>query len=178
MNIGCLWVLSTSVYRLLRTLVHSSFYPLPRLPIFSSCFSVFLSSCFPEGSRVGQPLLSLHPLFLICDQSILIFFFLSHRLIENSRILAQADVNLPVLSWWWGCHLLGIRLPLLSMAFPPQQLVSLSRLYSVTRASSVLTGSATRRWGWCLGRRGYISSQGASHHFPFIILLVILADSD
>ena len=28
-NIGCLWVLSTSVYRLLRTLVHSSFYPLP-----------------------------------------------------------------------------------------------------------------------------------------------------
>jgi len=52
------------------------------------------------------------------------------------------------------------------MAFPPQQLVRLSRLYSVTRASSVLTGSATRRWGWCLGRRGYISSQGVSHHFP------------
>jgi len=30
----------------------------------------------------------------------------------------------------------------------------------------VLTGSATRRWGWYLGRRGYISSQGASRHFP------------
>ena len=44
-NIGCLWVLSTSVYRLLRTLVHSSFYPLPWLPI-SSYFSVFL---FPWG---------------------------------------------------------------------------------------------------------------------------------
>jgi hypothetical protein len=28
-NIGCLRVLSTSVYRLLRTSVHSSFYPLP-----------------------------------------------------------------------------------------------------------------------------------------------------
>ena len=69
-NIGCLWVLSTSVYRLLRTLVHSSFYPLPWLPIFSSCFSVFLSSCFPEGSKVGQPLVSLHPLFLMCDRSI------------------------------------------------------------------------------------------------------------
>jgi hypothetical protein len=27
-NIGCLWVLSTSVYRLLRTAVHSSFCPL------------------------------------------------------------------------------------------------------------------------------------------------------
>jgi len=52
------------------------------------------------------------------------------------------------------------------MAFPPQQLVRLSRLYWVTRASSVLTGSATGRWVWCLGRRGYISSQGASHHFP------------
>ena len=69
-NIGCLWVLSTSVYQLLRTLVHSSFYPLPWLPIFSSYFSVFLSSCFPEGSKVGQPLVSLHPLFLMCDQSI------------------------------------------------------------------------------------------------------------
>ena len=39
--------------------------------------------------------------------------FLSHRLIENSIISAQAGVNLPVLSWWWGWHLLGIRLPLL-----------------------------------------------------------------
>jgi len=69
-NIGCLWVLSTSVCRLLRTLVHSSFYPLPWLPIFSSYFSVFLSSCFPEGSRVGQPLVFLHLLFLMCDRSI------------------------------------------------------------------------------------------------------------
>jgi hypothetical protein len=69
-NIGCLWVLSTSVYRLLRTLVYSSFYLLPWLPIFSSCFSVFLFSCFPEGSKVGQPLVSLHPLFVMCDQSI------------------------------------------------------------------------------------------------------------
>ena len=110
-NTGCLWVLSTSVYQLLRTSVHSIFYPLPWpqfipsstcfldlssfhllpasltsvhsifyplpwLPIFSSYFSVFLSSCFPEGSKVGQPLVSLHPLFLMCDQSIQIFFFL------------------------------------------------------------------------------------------------------
>jgi hypothetical protein len=52
-NIGCLWVLSTSVYRLLRTSVHSNFYALPWLPIFSICFSVYLSSCFPEGSKVG-----------------------------------------------------------------------------------------------------------------------------
>ena len=75
-NIGCLWVLSTSIYRLLRTLVHSSFYPLQWLSIFSIYFSVILSSCLPEGSKVGQPLLFLHPLFLICDQSIQIFFFL------------------------------------------------------------------------------------------------------
>ena len=73
-NIGCLWVLSTAVYQLLRTLVHSSFYPLPWLPIFSSYISVFLSSCFPEGPKVGQPLVSLHPLFLMCDQSINFFF--------------------------------------------------------------------------------------------------------
>jgi len=75
-NIVCLWALSASVYRLLRTLVHSTFYLLPWLPIFSSCFLVFLHSCFPEGSKVGQPLVSLHPLnvwlihlnflFLIC----------------------------------------------------------------------------------------------------------------
>jgi predicted small integral membrane protein len=69
-NIGCLQVLSTPVYRLLRTLVHSSFYPLPWLPIFSSYFSVFLSSCFCEDSKVGQPLALLHPLFLMCDQFI------------------------------------------------------------------------------------------------------------
>ena len=75
-DMGCLWVLSTSVYRLLRTLVHSSFYPLPWLPIFSSYFSVFLSSCSPEGSKVGQPRVSFHPLSLMRDQSIWIFFFL------------------------------------------------------------------------------------------------------
>ena len=69
-NIGCLWVLSTSVYQLLGTLVHFSFYPLPWLLTFSSCFSVFLSSCFLEGSKVGQPLVLLHPLFLMCDLSI------------------------------------------------------------------------------------------------------------
>jgi len=69
-NTGCLRVLSTSVYQLLGTLVNSSFYPLPWLPIFSICFSVFLSSCFLEGSKVGQPLVLLHPLFLMCDQSI------------------------------------------------------------------------------------------------------------
>ena len=45
-NIGCLCVLSTSVYRLLRTSVHSSFYPFPWLPIYSSYFSDFL---FPWG---------------------------------------------------------------------------------------------------------------------------------
>ena len=37
-NIGCLWVLSTSVYQLPRTFVRSSFYPLPWWPIFS-CYS-------------------------------------------------------------------------------------------------------------------------------------------
>jgi hypothetical protein len=35
-NIGCLRVLSTSVYQMPRTLVRSSFYPLPWWPIFSS----------------------------------------------------------------------------------------------------------------------------------------------
>ena len=35
-NIRCLWVLSTSVYHLPRTVVHSSFYPLLCWPIFSS----------------------------------------------------------------------------------------------------------------------------------------------
>ena len=55
---------STSVYRLLRTSVNSSFYPLPCLPISSIYFSVYLSSCLPEGSEAGQPLVSLHPLFL------------------------------------------------------------------------------------------------------------------
>ena len=69
-NIGCLWVLSTSVYRLLRNLVHSSSYPLHCLPIFSSYFSVFLSSCFLEDSKIVHSLLSLHLLFLMCDQSI------------------------------------------------------------------------------------------------------------
>jgi len=75
-KIGCLWVLSTSVYRLLRTSVHSSSYLLPWLLIFSSYFSVFLSSCFPEDSKVVHSLVSVHPLFLMCDQSIQIFFFL------------------------------------------------------------------------------------------------------
>ena len=37
---------------------------LPWLPIFSSYFSFFLSSCSPLGSKVGQPLVSLHPLLL------------------------------------------------------------------------------------------------------------------
>ena len=66
-SIGCLWVFSTSVYQLPRTLVYSSFYPLPWLLIFSSHFSVFLSSCFLEDSSVGQPLVFLHPVFLMCD---------------------------------------------------------------------------------------------------------------
>ena len=97
--------------------------------------------------------------------------FLSRRLTENNKISDRQVVSLPALSWWWGCHLLGIRLPLLwkpkqSMAFPPQQLLRLSRPYMVTRASSVLTGSTTRRWGSYLGRRGYVSSPGASLHFP------------
>ena len=74
-NIGCLWVLSTSEYQLLGTLVYSSFYPLPWL-LISSCFSVFLSSRFLDGSKEGHPLVLLHPLFLMCDQSIKIFFFL------------------------------------------------------------------------------------------------------
>ena len=52
-SIGCLWVFSTSVYQLPRTLVHSSFYPHPWLLIFSSYFSVFFSSCFLEDSSVG-----------------------------------------------------------------------------------------------------------------------------
>jgi hypothetical protein len=104
-NIGCLWVLSTSVYRLLRTSVHPSFYSLPWLPIFSSYFSVFLSSCFPEGFKVGQPLVSLHSLFLMCDRSISKLHsralirqqivssdFLFHRLIENSKIFGTGRV--------------------------------------------------------------------------------------
>jgi hypothetical protein len=49
----------------------------------------------------------------------------------------------------------------MSMAFPPQLMLRLSRQYLVTRAFSALTGSTTRRWGWYLERRGY-----ASHHFP------------
>ena len=68
-SIGCLWVFSTSVYQPPRTLVHSSFYPLPWLLIFSSYFSVFLSSSFLEDSSVGRPLVFLHPLFLMCDLS-------------------------------------------------------------------------------------------------------------
>jgi hypothetical protein len=52
------------------------------------------------------------------------------------------------------------------MAFPPQLMLRLSHLYLVTSSSSVLTGSTTRRWGWYLGRRGYIIPQGASRHFP------------
>ena len=68
-NMGCLWVLSTSVYQLTRTLVRSSFYPLPWWPIFTSYSWVFLSSCFIEGSIVGPLLRFPHPLFLMCDQS-------------------------------------------------------------------------------------------------------------
>ena len=63
-NIGRLWALSTSVYRLLRTLVHSSSYTLSCLPISSSYFSVFLSSCFLEDSKIVHSLVSLHLLFL------------------------------------------------------------------------------------------------------------------
>jgi hypothetical protein len=82
-NIGCLWVLWTSVYRLLSTLVHSSFYPLPCLPTFSSRFSVFLSSRFPEGFKVGQPLVSLHPLFLMCETDPSKFLFLISKFISS-----------------------------------------------------------------------------------------------
>ena len=46
-NIGCLRVLSTSVYQLLRTSVHSSSCPLPCLPIFCSYFSVLPLFLFP-----------------------------------------------------------------------------------------------------------------------------------
>jgi len=71
-------------YQLLGTLVHSSFYPLPWLPIFSSCFSVFLSSCFLEGSRVGQLLVLLHPIFL---KNIFInkYIYLISNAIKNVR---------------------------------------------------------------------------------------------
>ena len=62
-NTCCLWVLSTSVYQLLGTLVHPTFYPLPWLPIFSSCFSVFLSSCFLEGTSPSS-FLNVWPVYL------------------------------------------------------------------------------------------------------------------
>jgi hypothetical protein len=43
------------------------------------------------------------------------------------------------------------------------QMLRLPCLYSVTRSLSVLTRPTTRRWGWLLGRRGYIALKG--HHF-------------
>ena len=104
-NIGCLWVLSTSVYQLLRTLVHSSFYPLPWLPIFSSCFSVYLSSCFPEGYKVGQPLVSLHPFF--CVWSIhLNFLFLISKFISSCPVAFHRSL----LEIIFGHHILNIYL--------------------------------------------------------------------
>ena len=105
-NIGFLWVLSTSVYRLLRTSVHSSFYPLPWSPIFSSYFFVFLSSCFPEGSKVGQPLVSLHPLFLMCDRSILNFLFLISTFISSCPVTFHRSL----LEIIFGHHILNIYL--------------------------------------------------------------------
>ena len=105
-NIGCLWVLSTSVYLLLRTSVHSSFYPFPWLPIFSSCFSVFLSSCFLEGSIVGQPSVSLHPLFLICDKIHLNFLFLISKFISSCPV----TIHRSLLEIIFGHHILNIYL--------------------------------------------------------------------
>ena len=103
-NIGCLWVLSISVYRLLRILVYSSFYSLPWLPIFSSCFSVFLSSCFPEGSRVGQALVSLHPLFLNVWPIHLNFPFLISKLISSCPVTFHRSL----LKIIFGHHILNI----------------------------------------------------------------------
>jgi len=75
-------------YQLLRTLVHCSFYPLPWLLIFSSCFSVYLSSCFPEGSKVGQPLVSLHQVF-----SIIVLFYREFELQLKSFKVCIFPVN-------------------------------------------------------------------------------------
>jgi len=101
-NIGCLWVLSTYVYQLLGTLVHSSFYPLPWLPIFSSCFSVFLSSCVLEGSKVGPPLILFHPLFLIH----LNFLFLISKFISSCPVTFRRSL----LEIIFGHHILSIYL--------------------------------------------------------------------
>ena len=96
-NIGCLWVLSTSVYQLLGTLVHSSVYPLPWLLIFSSCFSVFLSSCFLEGSKVGQPLVLLHPLLNVTN-SCVVQNFLKQLF---SVICVKWGIIFSLVSPWW-----------------------------------------------------------------------------
>ena len=103
-KIGCLWVLSTSVYRLLRTLVYSSFYRLPWLPISSSCFSVFLSSCFPEGSKVGQPLVSLH--FFYVWPIHLNFLFLISKFISSCPVTFHRSL----LEVIFGHHILYIYL--------------------------------------------------------------------
>jgi len=46
-------------------------------------------------------------------------------------------------------------------------MLRLSRLYSVTRSSFVITGPTTRRWGWYLGRRGYIALKGLRFTSPW-----------
>jgi hypothetical protein len=145
-NLGCLWALSTSVYQPPRTVVHSN--SCPHLWFWYSVLTLYRPICVLNREH-----------WFVNRQSVR--FFLLIDILKTVKFRNRQGVNRPALSWWWGCHLLGIRLPLIetykSMAFSPQFILRLSRLYSVTRASSVLTGSATRRWGWCLGRRGYIA---------------------
>ena len=112
-NMGCLLVLSTSVYRLLRTLVHSSFYPLPSLSIFSSYFSVFLSSWFPEGSKVGQPLVSVYPHFLNVWPIHLNFLFLISTFISSCPVTFHRSL----LEVIFGHHILIYILDIYSQRF-------------------------------------------------------------
>ena len=105
-NIGCLWVLATSVYRLLRNLVHSSFYPFPWLPIFSSCFSVFLSSCFPEGSKVGAAFGISPSSFLNVWPIHLNFLFLVSKFISSCPVTFHRSL----LEIIFGHHILNVYL--------------------------------------------------------------------
>jgi hypothetical protein len=77
-------------------------------------------------------------------------------------------VGLPATFLASGCHLWKHEClwPSIGGITLTQLMLRLSSLYSVIRASSVLTGSTTRRWGWYMGRRGYATPQRASRHSP------------
>ena len=100
-NIGCLRVLSTSVYQLLGTLVHSSFYPLPWLPIFSSCFSVFL---FPWGFQSRAAFGTSPSSFLNVWPIHLNFLFLISKFISSCPVTFHRSL----LEIIFGHHILSI----------------------------------------------------------------------